>query len=68
MDLSAVKYVDSVALTLLHELNELCAARGGKLVAAGVHPGVISMFNMMGLEIILCVSVDAAKEKIASAD
>ncbi|MCR9144596.1 MAG: STAS domain-containing protein [bacterium] len=65
MDLGSVSYVDSVALTLLHSVDELCQEQGGKLVLAGVHPGVVRVFETMGLEIQLSVSVDAALEQLS---
>ncbi|MEQ9365490.1 MAG: STAS domain-containing protein [Leptospirales bacterium] len=65
MDLASVSYVDSVALTLLHSVDELCRKHGGKMILAGVHPGVVRVFETMGLEIQLSVSVDAALQDLA---
>ena len=60
LDLSNVSYVGSVALTLLHNLDELCRENGGRLILAGVHPGVVRVFETMGLEIQISASVDMA--------
>lgn len=66
IDMSTVSYVDSVALTLLHNLEERATELGGRLVLAGVHPGVTRVFETMGLEIQLSVSVDAALSSFES--
>jgi anti-anti-sigma factor len=61
LDMSTVSYVDSVALTLLHSIDELCTERGGKLILAGVHPGVVRVFETMGLPMQLSASVERAQ-------
>jgi anti-anti-sigma factor len=66
LDMSTVSYVDSVALTLLHSIDEMCRNAGGRLILAGVHPGVVRVFETMGLPMQLSASVEMAQADLAN--
>jgi Anti-anti-sigma regulatory factor (antagonist of anti-sigma factor) len=68
MDLSALESFASSGLGAIVNMAIVLRARGGKLIAASLRPGVLGTIEMLGVQEALSVadSLDAARKAIAS--